>query len=399
MKIAQINPGILSIPPQKWGAVEEIIWQYKINFEKLGHTVDIKFSDELSADDDYDLIHLHVGRLAVESDHLEGGLIHRQVPYIFTMHDVHSHLAGRGSKAYIHNEYAIKGSVFSTVGCKRFRDVFPSSCKNKLEWLLHGVDTDFFKPPDVRESRFSGQHRLLCVGMKEPRKQFHLAVEAAQMLDLPITIVGPEHDHCKEYALRHFNNSKYDKLTLIEDSNKDQLRELHQTHTILVHPSICETGNPCLAVIEAMSSGLPVAGTNMDDYYNDHQDGFPDFSVIPGFINCISDAEDIAKKIKILIEDYDDQSKLARDFALEHSWPKVCKRILDIFEKRKAEDYNNSRCSGLFDQIMAHAKYLDEKEYEEKLQKLGRPHHLLPEALGKSWLTFHLDVLRKELSI
>ena len=116
-------------------------------------------------------------------------------------------------------------------------------------------------------------------------------------------------------------------------------------------------------------------------------------------INCISDAEDIAKRIKILIEDYDNQSKSARDFALEHSWPKVCKRILDIFEKRKAEDYNNSRCSGLFDQIMAHAKYLDEKEYEEKLQKLGRPHHLLPEALGKSWLTFHLDVLRKELSI
>jgi len=340
MKIAQINPGILSIPPKKWGAVEEIIWQYKINFEKLGHTVDIKYSDELSTDDDYDLIHLHLAKFAVESDHLEGGLVHRQIPYIFTMHDVNSFLAGRESRAYIDNEHAIKGSEFSTIGCKTFRDVFSFSCRDKLEWLLHGVDTDFFKPAEAKGSRFSGQHRLLCVGMKEPRKQFHLAIEAAQILDLPITIVGPEHDGRKEYILKYFSNNKYDKLTLIKDSDKDKLREIHSAHTILVHPSLCETGNPCLAVMEAMSSGLPVVGTNMDDYYNDHQDGFPDFSTIPGFVNCINDAENIAQGIKILIEDYDNRSKAARNFALEHSWPKVCKRILDIFEKRKAKDRN-----------------------------------------------------------
>ena len=129
MKIAQVNPGYQSIPPDKWGAMEEIIWQYKINFEKLGHRVDIVYADQINSGD-YDLVHLHVGRLSVESDHLDGVLIHRQVPYIFTMHDVSSHLFGRDSKVYVHNEYAIKGSLFSTVGCKAFRDIFPSECRD-----------------------------------------------------------------------------------------------------------------------------------------------------------------------------------------------------------------------------------------------------------------------------
>jgi glycosyltransferase involved in cell wall biosynthesis len=398
VKIAQVNPGYQSIPPDKWGAMEEIIWQYKINFEKLGHRVDIVYADQINSGD-YDLVHLHVGRLSVESDHLDGGLIHRQVPYIFTMHDVSSHLFGRDSKVYVHNEYAIKGSLFSTVGCKAFRDIFPSECRDKLEWLLHGVDTEFFSPPDVKESRFSGKHKLLCVGMKEPRKQFHLALEAAKILDLPITIVGPEHDYCKEYALKYFHNSGYDKLTLIEDSNKNELKKIHNEHTILVHPSYSETGNPCLAVMEAMSSGLPVVGTNMDEYSNEHDDDFPDLSNIPGFLNCVSSAEDIAKKIEIIIDSYSEYTKQAREFALEHTWEKVCKRILNVFEFHKTRKKTINRNSDLFDQILAHAKHLDEKEYEEKVKKLGYPHHLLPAGVGKSWLVFHLEVLRKELGI
>ena len=47
MKIVHINPGHMSIPPNGWGAVEKIIWYYKVNLEKLGHTVDIKYINEI----------------------------------------------------------------------------------------------------------------------------------------------------------------------------------------------------------------------------------------------------------------------------------------------------------------------------------------------------------------
>ena len=39
MKICIVGPGIMTIPPTGWGAVEIIIWDYKQILEKLGHEV------------------------------------------------------------------------------------------------------------------------------------------------------------------------------------------------------------------------------------------------------------------------------------------------------------------------------------------------------------------------
>ena len=40
MKISIIGPAT-QIPPVGWGAVESLIWDYKLSLEKLGHTVKI----------------------------------------------------------------------------------------------------------------------------------------------------------------------------------------------------------------------------------------------------------------------------------------------------------------------------------------------------------------------
>lgn len=39
MKICIVGPGIMTIPPTGWGAVEILIWDYKETLEKLGHEV------------------------------------------------------------------------------------------------------------------------------------------------------------------------------------------------------------------------------------------------------------------------------------------------------------------------------------------------------------------------
>jgi hypothetical protein len=41
MKISIIGPGIMTIPPQGWGAVEILIWDLKCAYEELGHEVQI----------------------------------------------------------------------------------------------------------------------------------------------------------------------------------------------------------------------------------------------------------------------------------------------------------------------------------------------------------------------
>jgi hypothetical protein len=41
MKICLIGPGIMSIPPPGWGAVEILIWDYYQALTRLGHEVQI----------------------------------------------------------------------------------------------------------------------------------------------------------------------------------------------------------------------------------------------------------------------------------------------------------------------------------------------------------------------
>lgn len=65
MKIALIGPGIIEIPPNGWGAVESLIWDYATELGELGHEGSIintpdrqEILDSLQ-EDDYDFIHVH----------------------------------------------------------------------------------------------------------------------------------------------------------------------------------------------------------------------------------------------------------------------------------------------------------------------------------------------------
>lgn len=65
MKIAIIGPGIMSIPPTSWGAVEILIWDYYQNLIDLGHEVKIFNTRDLQSVKDeieksnFDFVHLH----------------------------------------------------------------------------------------------------------------------------------------------------------------------------------------------------------------------------------------------------------------------------------------------------------------------------------------------------
>lgn len=48
MKISFVGPGIMSIPPVGWGAIEILIWDYKLILEKLGHEVQIVNTQNLN---------------------------------------------------------------------------------------------------------------------------------------------------------------------------------------------------------------------------------------------------------------------------------------------------------------------------------------------------------------
>ena len=116
MKIVQVHPGILPIPPNGWGAVEKIIWEYKLSLEKKGHTCDILYLNDIDPNK-YDVIHVHMANLALEAHQ-------RGMQYYFTCHDHHTYIYGKDSTIYKQNREAMKHSIKSFVPAKYLVEYF-----------------------------------------------------------------------------------------------------------------------------------------------------------------------------------------------------------------------------------------------------------------------------------
>ena len=110
MNIVHVNPGILQIPPNGWGAIEKIIWEFHQNYLKLGHNSKILYLDQIKNDPDQ-IIHVYIGNLAVMAQE-------KNMKYFFTMNDHHAYLSGKNSPVFHKNLSAIKGSVKSFVSAK-----------------------------------------------------------------------------------------------------------------------------------------------------------------------------------------------------------------------------------------------------------------------------------------
>jgi|694.fasta_scaffold23607_2 autotransporter strand-loop-strand O-heptosyltransferase len=253
MKIVQVHPGILPIPPNGWGAVEKIIWEYKLSLERQGHTCDILYLNDIDPSK-YDVIHIHMANLALEAHQ-------RGMKYYFTCHDHHTYIYGKDSWLYNQNRDAMKYSVKSFVPAKYLVEYFDLP---NVVYQTHGVNNQYFEYVD---KPFTG-HKLLCVANNgighdntHDRKGFGFAIKAAAELGLPITIAGPSNN-------KNFFNAfdfKYNKLTTLFDISEKELLELYQSHTIFLHLSDLEAGHPNLTLLEAMSCGMPVIATLEDN--------------------------------------------------------------------------------------------------------------------------------------
>jgi autotransporter strand-loop-strand O-heptosyltransferase len=311
LKILHILVGCgIDVPPRGYGGTEEVIYHYKRVAESRGHEVELKHIDEITYEDMkyYDVIHNHIGGF---HEILE----QRNMPYVYTMHDSWAKIHGKGSFGHNINNKVIKNSLFTLVPAKNLVDYFDYS--DKTFHLDHGVDTNFyFKYRDKPEE----QKRLICVGGNDERKGFHLAILAARELNMPITIIGPDSVHA-DYNEKFYNIvkecRKHIDVVVTGNVDKTVLRNYINTGHIVIHPAIEETGQPCLGVLEAMACGLPAISTMQDNVD------------IPGMVQIKRNVEDIIDSVKIILNDYDNFSKKAREFAESRDW----NIIFDSLEK------------------------------------------------------------------
>lgn len=311
LKICHVTPGTIEIPPKHWGAIEKVIWNYKLQLEKLGHQCDIQLPWDVKKDN-YDIIHVHTSNQCVDDM-----VRYQNVPYIYSMHDHHTIHYGKDHNIFKLSLDAIKKSIVSFTFSKTMVDFFDET--DKLFFMSHGVDTEIY---NNYNNPLDGNHKLLCVGnngyandQTYDRKGFRYAIEAARKLNLPITIVGPLNNN------NFFDNNKdlldYDKLEIIFEPNEKALVDIYNQHTIFIHPSELEAGHPNLTLLEAMSCGLPVVGT-CD-------------TPLDGMVLCNRNTNSVVEKIKFIIENYDSYINQALDTANKHSWENIVKSLENTY--------------------------------------------------------------------
>lgn len=314
MRICQVTPGLMSIPPNGWGAIEKIIWEYKQCLERAGHVCDILYLDNVNPAD-YDVVHIHVANLALIAHE-------RNIPYVFTLHDHHTEVYGESSNLYKQNREAMERSIVSFVPA---RHLVPYFHTHRLKYLRHGVNSEFFTPGNPEHK----SHKLLCVGKnglaENPlfdRKGFIYAVEAARKLGLEITVAGPKSN--KDFFENNTDFKPYEKLTLVYDLTEEQLVKMYQDHTIFLHPSSVEAGHPNLTLVEAMACALPVVSTYDSDS-------------LPGMVKIERNVDSVCEGILTAMNDW---SKLQRDavtYAKNNDWSFVVSDL--IGEYRKLDEY------------------------------------------------------------
>jgi glycosyltransferase involved in cell wall biosynthesis len=312
MRIVHVATGLITIPPNGWGAVERLTWEYKQSLEKLGDVVDIKYMNELEKWPDT-IVHTHLANQALYCRD-------KGIPYVYSLHDHHTEWYGKDSWVYKQNLEAMKNSIISFTHAEYLIDYFSET--DKLFYLRHGANTEFFTPDNSPKPQalLMIANNGLAGDSGFDRKGFRYGIEAARELNLPITIAG--HTDNQKFFDIHIELTNYKKLTLkLTNPTDEETRDMYRSHTIFLHPSMLEAGHPNLTLCEAASACVPVVGTYRGSKH------FPGMWVLPN-INTESVMHGITETIKT----YDHRVREMQDARNYHSWDNVAKTLHKYYE-------------------------------------------------------------------
>ena len=238
MKISIIGPGLMSIPPKGWGAVETLIWDMRNALIKLGHQVDIvnthNANEIIQKINNYrpDFVHIHY-------DDWVGLYPHIQYPCACTSHFGYLERPEMfGGYVNIANTFAnIKPRVFClSEGIKKVYNIMFNIPKENLYVSPNGVNCSAFKVVDVP----TYPYRSIYLAKIDYRKRQHL-FQSIDSLYYAGNIADDRFNQSKNYLgewskeILYDNLTEYGNLVLLSDGE--------------AHPLVC---------MEAFAAGLGV---------------------------------------------------------------------------------------------------------------------------------------------
>jgi glycosyltransferase involved in cell wall biosynthesis len=282
MKIALIGPGIKEIPPQGWGAVESLIWDYYINLTKLNHhiviinTPNVREIIKAVNKIKYDIVHIMYDDHIVAADRIRCGKI------FYTTHFAYltsPELKGK-YKGYYDNIFKkalrVKDKIYINAISQEIKDIYVREGfpKERINVVRNGAREDKFRFD--KECKF--KERSIYLAKIETRKRQYLYQNIVSLY-----FAGNYHD----------SNFKTNRDNYLREWSKDFLYDNLTNYANLVLLSDGEA-DP-LVVKEALIAGLGVVVSQVGKANLDLSKDFID--VIPNDkLNDIKYVEEIIKK-------------------------------------------------------------------------------------------------------
>lgn len=259
MRIVMVGAGMIPIPPPDYGAVEKHVWNLSQALIARGHEVRIVnrvfgegsqheyrfalWARREVAREEYDVLHLHTPGVAAVFSTLGPRR------FVYTTHSRHwagAHGIGENIGHWLERRAVTRAQQVIAVS-----RMVADQLERPAHVVPNGVDTERYRPRlEARTGR-----RLVGLGEVAPHKQWHVAAEAAQGLDVTLDIAGPIRDLAYAQRLEEAG------ARLLGPLSEDDLTQLLGEADVLVHPSVSESFG--MAVVEGMSCGLPVVCSDM----------------------------------------------------------------------------------------------------------------------------------------
>lgn len=192
---------------------------------------------------------------------------------------------------------------------------------DKVFFVPHGVDTEFFTPPGPRESL---PQRLRCLTVGGHLRDFETLAKAQRLLSqrgtpVELAVVTSPDNHA------HFQGVP--DVELLSGIPDNELLQLYRRADVFLMPVLDCTANN--AILEAMACGLPVIATDLQ--------GIRDYTIPENaLLTPRLDAAALAEAITRLHDDSALREQMAtasRDQALVFRWENIATRLQAVYNQ------------------------------------------------------------------